>query len=122
MVAPSTLLMVLGAAAAAAVAATVDGVLVLGRDGRWGANEPVSVGKKTSLLLLGSGLAREPISFTSRDAERGSICEQAGAMPRSSMDGNGSTSVVLPWRGRWFFCLRKGNSWVHQGPAVSLTA
>ncbi|KAK8789111.1 unextended protein-like isoform X1 [Amblyomma americanum] len=122
MVAPSTLLMVLGAAAAAAVAATVDGVLVLGRDGRWSTDEPVSVGKKTSLLLLGSGLAREPVSFTSRDAERGSTCKQEGAMPRSSMDGNGSTTVVLPWQGRWFFCLRNGNNWVHQGRAVSLTA
>lgn len=122
MVALSALLVVLGAAAAAAVAATVDGVLVLGPDGRWSSHEPVAVGERASLLLLGSGLAREPVSFTPRHAERGSSCDQVPALPPSSMDSNGSTTVVLPWGGRWFLCLLRGDTWVHQGPAISLTA
>lgn len=122
MVALSALLMVLGAAAAAAVAATVDGVLVLGPDGHWSSNEPVAVGEPASLLLLGSGLAPQPVSFTPRNAERGSSCERVAALPPSSMDSNGSTTVVLPWSGRWFLCLRHGDAWVHQGPAISLTA
>ncbi|KAH7981786.1 hypothetical protein HPB52_001096 [Rhipicephalus sanguineus] len=122
MVAASALLMVLCAAAAAAVAATVDGVLVLGRDGRWRSDEPVPVGKKTSLILLGSDLDHEPVSFTPLDAKRGSSCDQAPALPPFSTGENGSATVVLPSQGRWFLCLRKGENWVHQGPAVSLTA
>ncbi|XP_050049272.1 unextended protein-like isoform X1 [Dermacentor andersoni] len=122
MVAASALLMVLCAAVAAAVAATVDGVLVMGRDGRWHSDEPVYVGQQTWLLLLGSDLDSERVSFTPRDAERGSSCGHASALQPSSTDKNGSTTVVLPWRGRWFLCLRNGENWVHQGPAVSLTA
>ncbi|KAL3173636.1 hypothetical protein MRX96_041457 [Rhipicephalus microplus] len=89
MVAASALLVVLCAAAAAAVVATIDGVLVLGRDGRWRSDEPVPVGKQTSLLLLGSDL----------DYEAYCRLKAAG-----------------------FLCLRKGEKWIHQGSAVSLTA
>ncbi|KAH9369550.1 hypothetical protein HPB48_019662 [Haemaphysalis longicornis] len=122
MVALSALLMVLGLAVAASVAATVDGVLVLGPDGRWSSNKPVAAGERASLLLLGSDLSREPVSFTPHLAERGSNCDQVPALPSSLMYTNGSTTVVLPWRGRWFVCLRRGGAWVHQGPAISLTA
>lgn len=122
MVAASALLMVLCAAAAAAVAATVDGVLVLGRDGSWRSDEPVFVGKQTSLRLLGSDLDHEPVSFTPHGAERGSSCDEASSLPPYFTGENGSATVVLPQRGRWFLCLRKGQNWVHQGPTVSLTA
>ncbi|KAL1458779.1 hypothetical protein MTO96_043469 [Rhipicephalus appendiculatus] len=107
MVAASALLMVLCAAAAAA---TVDGVLVLGRDGRWRTDEPVPVGKQTSLLLLGLHLDHEPVSFTPLDAKRGSSCDQAPALPPFSTGENGSARVVLPSQGRWFLCLRKGEN------------
>lgn len=122
MVAASALLVVLCAAAAAAVVATIDGVLVLGRDGSWRSDEPVPVGKQTSLLLLGSDLDYEAVSFTPLNAERGSSCDQEPALPPFSTGENGSATVVLPSQGRWFLCLRKGEKWIHQGSAVSLTA
>lgn len=124
MVLCSALLMVLGAAAAATVAATVDGLLVMGQDGRWSNSDLVPVGQRTALLLLGSGLPEGPddVGFTPRDAARGSSCDQEQSLQMSALDSNGSVSVALPWYGRWYVCLRRGDAWIHQGPAVSLTA
>ncbi|CAN7990635.1 unnamed protein product [Ixodes hexagonus] len=124
MVPSGALLLVLGAVAAAAVPATVDGVLVMGQDGHWSSSELVAVGRRTGLLLLGSGLPDGPgeVGFTPREAPRGGSCEQGHILPLSGLDSNGSASVVLPWRGRWYVCLRQGNSWIHQGAAVSLNA
>ncbi|CAN7999781.1 unnamed protein product [Ixodes pacificus] len=117
-------LLVLGVVAAAAVAPTVDGVLVMGQDGRWSSSELVSVGQQTALLLLGSRLPEGPgeVGVTSREAPRGGSCEQHHVLPLPGLDSNGSASVVLPWRGRWYICLRQGNSWIHQGSAVNLKA